>query len=418
MKWTKEAYLEKRNELLAEAENLLNEGKVDEYEEKEKEIKALDEEFEKFAKAQANINSLKDQNPAGVVVNMTQQDDEGKVATTEGPKDEQEVYLNAWAKEMMGQSLNDEEKSLFDKINHEFRNATQTTEEHGVLIPETVRENIWREAGELYPILNDVRMLFVPGNLTLLKETDSGDDAAWYDEDTEVADGAFGIGELNLTGCELAKSIPISWKLRKMSIGRFIPYITTLLAEKMGAALAKAIVSGKGKPGDGDTFKPQPRGIVTALQAETDTPQIITYNPDATEPDPLNYDKLTKAMSLIKSAYKRGAAIYANNNTIWNRLATIKDGQGRPLFVPDVTTSDGVGRIFGVVVKEDDSVADDAVLIGNVGRGYAMNVNENMTIYTEDHKKKRYTDYMSYAIVDGDVRTTKAFAYIVLVPQV
>ncbi len=34
-----------------------------------------------------------------------------------------------------------------------------------------------------------------------------------------------------------------------MSIDEFVPYITSLLAEKMGAALAKAIVDGKGKPG-------------------------------------------------------------------------------------------------------------------------------------------------------------------------
>jgi HK97 family phage major capsid protein len=223
-----------------------------------------------------------------------------------------------------------------------------------------------------------------------------------------VNDGEFGFGELNLTGCELAKSIPISWKLRKMSIDAFIPYITSLLAEKMGAALAKAIVSGLGKPGTGDTFKPQPKGIVTALVAEQGTPQIIEYD----DTDDLDYDKLAKAMGLIKSTYKNGAAIYATSTTIWNKLALIKDNQGRPLFIPDVTTDGGVGRIFGLPVKEEDSVADDAILFGNVARGYVMNVNENMTIYTEDHVKQRYTDYMSYAIVDGDVLTTKAFAYI------
>jgi len=65
-----------------------------------------------------------------------------------------------------------------------------------------------------------------------------------------------------------------------------------------------------------------------------------------------------------------------------------------------------------LVVKEEDAVNEGEILIGNVGRGYAMNVNENMTIYTEEHIKKRYTDYMGYAIVDGDVLTNKAFALI------
>ena len=404
----KQEYLAKRKALLEAAEKALNEGKFDEFEAKEKEIKDLDEKFEAFAKAQANMNALKDKQPAAVAIEMAAGEN-GVVATTKPveAKDEKEVYLRAWAKEMMGQPLAEQEKVVFDKFNADIRNATQTAATHAILIPETVREGIWREAGELYPILSDVRMTFVPGDLTIIKETNAGDDAQWYDEETEVADSDFGFGELNLTGCELAKSIPISWKLRKMSIDAFIAYIQTLLAEKIGAAIAKAVVSGLGKPGAGDTFKPQPKGIVTALVAEAGTPQIIEYD----DTDNLDYDKLAKAMGLIKSTYKNGAAIYAKSTTIWNRLALLKDNQGRPLFIPDVT-SGGVGRMFGLPVKEEDSVADDAILFGNVARGYAMNVNENMTIYTEDHVKQRYTDYMAYAIVDGDVMTTKAFAYI------
>ncbi|WP_027410363.1 phage major capsid protein [Anoxybacteroides tepidamans] len=404
----KKEYLAKRKALLEAAEKALNEGKLEEFKAKEKEINDLDGQFEDFAKAQANMNALKDKAPAAVVIDMAAGDN-GVVASTKPieVKDEKQIYLNAWAKEMMGQPLAEQEKVVFDKFNADIRNAMQTTATHAVIIPESVREGIWREAGELFPIIGDVRMTFVPGDLTIIKETNAGGDAEWYDEETEVADSEFGFGELNLTGCELAKSIPISWKLRKMSIDAFIPYIQTLLAEKLGAALAKGIVSGLGKPGAGDTFKAQPKGIVTALVAESGTPQIIEYD----DTDVLTYDKLAKAMGLIKSAYKSGAVIYAKSTTIWNKLALIKDNQGRPLFVPDVT-SGGVGRIFGLPVKEEDSVPDDAILFGNVTRGYVINVNEDMTIYTEDHVKKRYTDYMVYAIVDGDVMTTKAFAYI------
>lgn len=406
-------YMKKRNELLNEAEQFINEGEIEEYEAKEKEIRDLDAKYEAAAKAQANINALKDQAPMEPVVDMVV-DGSGKVATTEpvAAKDNKKVYLNAWAKNMMGMTLDDNEKAVFDKVNDGFKNATQTTTSHAVLIPETVREGIWREAGELFPIIGDTNMTFVPGDLTILKETNSGTDADWYDEETTVADGDFAIGELNLTGCELAKAIPISWKLRKMSIDAFIPYIQTLLAEKIGAALAKAIVSGLGKPGGSDTFKPQPRGIITAIDAEAGTPQIVTFDPDnATTPDPLTYDKLAQAMGLMKSTYKSGASIYAKSTVIWGVLALLKDNDGRPLFIPDVTAG-GVGRIFGVPVKEEDSIPDGDILIGNVGRGYVMNVNENMTIYTEDHVKARYTDYMSYSIVDGDVLTTKAFVYI------
>src|SRR5690606_27668289 len=361
----KKEYLEKRKALLGEAENLLNEGKLEEFEAKEQEIKDLDDQFEKLAKARANMDALKEPVVADSVANMSRGDD-GVLAThnTTTFKNDQEIYLNAWAKNMMGMTLEGEEKQVFDKVNNEYRNQVQTAQEHVVLIPETVRDGIWKEAGELYPILGDVRMTFVPGDLTILKEVDGGDDAQWYDEKDEVKDDGFQIGELNLTGCELAKNIPVSWKLRKMAVNEFIAYITSLLAEKMGAALAKAIVSGKGKPGAGDTFKAEPKGIKTALEG---TQQIVDYSGEKP-----SYEDLTKAMAKIHSTYKNGAVIYANGATIWEGLANIVDGNNRPIFIPDVT-SGGVGRIFGLVVKEEDAVADGEVLIGNVARGYVMN---------------------------------------------
>lgn len=404
----KKEYLEMRNNLLAEAEKLIAEGKTEEAKEKMKEVEDLDNKWEEIKLAQANMNALKDK-VTGINLDNNSVDVKGlrpvdNVQVTQ-KVDEKELYKQAWAKYMMDMALTEDEKVVFNEVNTRFHNSIQTANTHAVVIPDNVTEDIWKEAAELYPIIDDLNMTFVPGDMTIIKETDSGDDAAWYDEDTEVADGDFAIGELNLTGCELAKAIPISWKLKKMSIERFIPYITSLLAEKMGAALAKGVVSGKGKPGIGDTFKPEPLGIITALEAEEDTPQIIEYNSE------LSYEDLTNAMSKMKSGYKTGAAIYAKSDVIWNVLANLKDNDGRPLFIPDVTLG-GVGRMFGLPVKEDDSIPDDAILFANAGRGYAINVNENMTIYTEDHVKARYTDYMAYAIIDGAPLTNKAFALV------
>jgi HK97 family phage major capsid protein len=56
---TKQEYLAKRKTLLAEAEAAVNAGKLDEYEAKEKEIQALDQQFEESAKARANANAMK-----------------------------------------------------------------------------------------------------------------------------------------------------------------------------------------------------------------------------------------------------------------------------------------------------------------------------------------------------------------------
>lgn len=402
----KEQYLNKRNQMIVEAENFLEEGKVKEAEAKMKEVEELDQTFEDSAKAQANLNALRGngvvKNISSLTASVIPQGTLGSTGLGSMVKDEKEVYNTAFMKTLMGTTLNSEELNVFNSVNDKFRNATQTTEEHQVLIPETIKEGIWKEIGELHPIFADVRPTYVKGDLTIIKEETEGTDAEWVDEKTESTDADTAFGTLSLTGCELVKSIRVSWKMKKMSIEAYQQYIITHLAEKMARALAFGILKGKGKPSASE-HKPQPKGIIPTLEGEDSTPQVVEFDTN------IKYADLTKLISKIKSGYLTGAVIYANNTTIWNQLANIVDANGRPLFIPDVTNG-GVGRILSVIVKEEDVMADDELLLGNVSRGYAMNINENVTLYQEDHVKPRATDYMTYAIVDGDVLTTKAFA--------
>ncbi len=53
---------------------------------------------------------------------------------------------------------------------------------------------------------------------------------------------------------------------------------------------------------------------------------------------------------------------------------------------------------------------DGEILIGNANRGYTVNVNEGISMQTEDHVKDRTTDYAAYAILDGAPVTLNAFA--------
>lgn len=408
----KEQYLNKRNQMMVEAETLLEEGKVKEAEAKMKEVEGLDQTFEDAAKAQANLNALRGNGVVTNISNLTAlvkaQGTLGSthLATPEAGANhqvEKKLYNTAFMKTLMGSTLSEKEKEAFNRVNDNYRNEMQTAEKHQILIPETIVEGIWKEVGELHPILNDIRPTYVKGKVTIIKEKNPGTEAEWVDEKTKGEDGEVGFGELNLDGCELVKSIRVSWKMKKMSMDAFQQYITTHLAEKMARALAFGIVKGKGKPTEHDDWKAQSRGVITALEAESSTPQIVEYTNEIT------YKNMTALMGKLKSGYSNGAFIYANNDTIWNYLANITDANGRALFIPDVTTG-GVGRILGKVVKEEDTLSDGEVLLGNVARGYVMNINENVTLYQKDDIDDRATKYMTYALIDGDVLTTKAFA--------
>lgn len=402
----KKEYLDQRDALLKAASEALKAGDVTASEASTREVEALDQEFDAYARAQANLAAL-----AGTT-HKANALEPGLEATVPAPANKiydskSGEYKAAWEKAMHGDKLTPDEQTVIDFVNKPYRNDTTTAAAHTLVIPETIKAGIWERAGELHPVIKDLSATFVKGDLTIIKDTSADSDADWVDEADEAADAVFTEGELNLTGCELCKSVTVSWKLKKMSMEDYIPYIIRKLGQKIGNTVAKALFSGKGKPGSEDGWKAQAKGVCTALAAESSTPQVVTYQTVTG----ITYSTLTSAMAVIQSAYKSGASIYAKNTTIWSKLANIMDGNDRPVFIPDVTAG-GIGRIFGLPVKEEDGVADGEIVIGNYRDGYAFNFNEAMTIYTEDHVKARTTDYMAYGIADGDVLDTKAFAHI------
>ena len=410
----KEKYLKDRKALLDAAEAFIAEGKTEEANAKMKEVEALDAKWEQAKLDNANLNALKDKDVGVDLENKSVPGVDGKkIDGTDAPKktEEKEAYLHAWAKTMQGKKLEDAEQEVFDKVNAEFSNTyTHDTGNTPTLIPQSVVAGIWSRAEEMYPLLGDIKKYNVKGTLVINKHTSIAEgDAAWYDEDTATADEKNIFGQLTLTGCELAKAVTVSWKLRAMAVEDFIPYIKNELGERVGVALGTAVAQGRGKPGTEDIFKAEPKGIETALNAEANTPQVVTYNPAANPADPADYEKITELVGKVHSSYLGGCAFYARNTTIWSVLANITDTTGRPIFIPDAT-SGGVGRMFGFTVKSDAGVSADSVIFGNPGKGYVMNTNEPMSLATEEHVKARTVDYAAYTIVDGDLLDTKAFA--------
>lgn len=389
-----EQYLKTRNELMAEAEQLIKDGKLEDSESKMEEVKDLDNKWEEIKVANANFNALKDNDNITDIENKTEEITGGVTVDNikESVKDEVALYESAWAKNLMGQNMTQDERNVFSEKNNVSNDFTHTTINTPTLIPETVIAGIEALMEEQYPLLADVRKFNIKGNVTMNRhESIEAGDAAWYTEPIKVDDEENKFGQFTLTGHELAKAVTVSWKMKAMSVSEFIPFIQREIASRMGVALATAVSHGTGDN--------QPNGIITALEG---TEQIIEYTD-------LAYENLTNAVSKIHSSLLGGVAIYANSTTIWNTLANLKDNEGRPLFIPDVTAG-GVGRIFGRVVKADGSLREGEILFGNADKGYILNTNEPMKMVTEDHAKPRETDYVAYGIYDGDVYEPKAFA--------
>ena len=405
-------YIEKRKALTDEAQGMIDTGDLENASAKNDEIKALDAKWDATAEALANLQALSDEQRVYNIQSMGIGEVKdgvvaGQVSFIPAATDTETVdavksdaYKVAWYKTLTGKPLSSDESRVFQMVN----DYTHTTENTGVVIPDTVAQGIWDIVEDAYPLWADVQKTYVNGSYTVIKSNTSSA-AAWYDEATAIADGTETFGTLQLDGCELARAITVSYKLKEMAIDEFIPYIQKKMSEAMGAALGYGVSHGKGKPGVGDTFKPEPLGIITALLGETSTPHVTTYTSGA-----LTYANLvTQRAKLTKGANSSAVKYYCNEKTKWEELANVMNETGMPIMIPDPTAG-GVHRIFGNAVVTDDSLLDGEILLANAGMGYIANINKNISVETENHAKARTTDYCAYAIVDGGLLTTECFS--------
>src|SRR5690625_1726230 len=135
-----EQYLKQRNELINAAETLIGEGKLEESQAKMDEVKNLDEKWEEIKVANANLEALKDDKQVVNLENKTESVAGGKVVgniEVNQVKNEDEVYVDAWAKHLMNQDMTQDERNVFAKVNNLSNEFTHTTVNTPTLIPET-----------------------------------------------------------------------------------------------------------------------------------------------------------------------------------------------------------------------------------------------------------------------------------------
>ena len=384
--------LEQRNELLNNAETFLNEGKIEDFNGIEAQVKELDNKIEAAKLANANLKALQD--------NKTVLDLENKNVQVEGAKkvdnisnviSNEQVYSNAFAKTLMGVELTPAENNAFMEMNN------HTTTNAGVVIPKTTLNEIITDIEAQAPFFADARKFEFTGTLSLPKHTAiTAGDAAGYLETEAAAVEKNTFVEVLLGGKEVAKYVEVSFKLEGMSIPAFMEYLKGEIVDRVGAELGRQAISGTGVK--------EMTGVLTALA--TVTAQRTTY----TAATGIVYKDITTAVSKLGSKHVPGAVIYASNATVWNNLANIMDGNGRPLFISDVT-SGGVGRILGLPVKVDSAIPAGTVIIGNA-KGYAVNTNESLSVESARDIKARKVGFSAYTIVDGNVTNEKAFSII------
>ena len=378
----KEKYLEMRNGLYNEAENLINEGKIDEGNAKMQEIKDLDTKFENEATAMANLNALNKVPTVTNIQKMSKQVEKGSVI--DSTSNEEENFTNSidYRKAFMNYVITGEKGAALKNAD-----ANTKTTDVGVAIPETVLSRIVEKMEATGMILPLVTRTAYKGGIKVPTST-AKPSATWVNEGKGSDKQKKSLSYISFTYNKLRCAISVSLEVDTMALPFFETTFINNVTEAMVKAIEQSIISGTGSG--------QPKGILS----ET----VVTgQNVDIAKSGSPAYKNLTDAEAALPLAYENGAVWFMTKKTFME-YASLVDSTGQPIGRVNYGIGGKIERmLLGRTVICNDympsysaTVTSDTVVAFLFNpKDYILNTNLNMTV-------KKYEDN------DTDDLVTKA----------
>ena len=358
------SYKERRDALLEEAQNLIDDGNLEAAAEKKTEIESLDNDFEKQKAAKESLNALKDSVQIPDIV-----DTKSALDNTLKRKDigvGSDAYRNAFFKHLLGQ---DDQMTQLE--NEAFTHTTTTT---SAPLPTTMLNTIWDLVTGQHAIMGDITIYRTGTILEVVKHTKvSQGKAKKVAEATANDDEQNTMVKVTLSGNDFSKHVNVSYAEAKMSIDALESYLTNEIASGLGEAMAE------------DAIQTIRDGINASNKVSTAASGEVTYS------------ELANAFGKLKRV---GTCVaYMTRATLYNRLVAMTDGTGRPIFQPSLQTG-AAGTLLGATIKIEDAVADDVILIGDPRR-VTYNMVQDIMVETDKDIKSHVYTYSGYARGQG-----------------
>jgi len=348
----------------------------------EKEVKELTEErreiLEKIEKRNKIIKDIADGagNPIPGFIPTEERKDEPK-----GPDSPE--YRSAFLKRLLGKKLTEVEERAY----------SSASDSAGAVIPTQTASTLFDKMTKIAPMLNEITLLRVAGNLKFAVQNVRGE-AAQHTENETVTPAGDKLAYVALAGYEYIKVIRISKTVQTMSINAFEGWLTDMLAEDIAVAIENKIINGSGNG--------QPKGIEYAnTWVDGDNAVEYTNNP--------SYDDIMDMIALLPQRYHAGAKFLCNSKFLYGNIAKIKDNSGQPILVKDM--ANGIQfRIMGFPVLLSDKVADGVMYFGNYKK-VVGNLAQDVLVEssTQSGFLSNSIDFRGTAIFDCDIALPDAF---------
>lgn len=366
-----EKELEREDITTAEVENLTDE--VATLEEERKEI------ISKAEKRQETLNKVLEMRTKEDI--YEERKENGNMKEERKILAEQE-YRTAFLKNLQGKKLTEKEE----------RALTTATASVGAVIPTQTQDLIIEKVFQQAPLLSEIELLRVEGNVTFAVEADATEANVHIEGATINEDGDVLI-PVTLTSYEINKYITISKSVSKMSVDAFENWLVNMISKRIARKITKLIISGTGKN--------QPTGVEKAnTWNETNS---VTVAKDAS----LKESDVTAAVALLPGAYDSNAKWLMSKKTLFADYRPLQDKSKNNVFVKDANTY----YVEGYPVMLDDEVALHDAYLGDF-KMYAGNLAEDITVETGRKLQNNTLEYLGSAMFDGKPALGEAFVKI------
>ena len=309
--------------------------------------------------------------------------EDGKEMNEERSILENAEYRTAFLKKLQGKKLTNEEE----------RTMTSAANSVGVVIPTITQNLIMEKLEQFAPLLNEIELLRVDGNVTFAVETDQTDANVHVEGATITEDGEVLI-PVSLASYEITKYITISKTVAKMSIDAFEKWLTNMLARRIARKITKLIISGTGTN--------QPTGVEKAnTWGATNS---VTVGAAAS----LSEGNVTDLIALLPGAYDANAKWLMSKKTLYSDFRPLQNKSKNDIFVKE----NGKFYVDGYEVMLDDSVTFHEAYLGDF-KMYAGNLSEDVTVDTDKKLSNNSFEYLGCAMFDGKPALGEAFVKLV-----
>ena len=275
-------------------------------------------------------------------------------------------YRDLFLRNLQGKELNAEERAALS---------------HGdYAIPQETANKIWGKL-ELYPILNAIDVMHIPGTVVLPVEG-TVNNAAVVAMGNAATDSADALAKVNLGIYKIIKTIEITADVAAMAVPAFEDWLVDRLANKLFRKIADLVIVGTGT------------GELTGLAA------ITAMTTDYTSTG-VTYDDLLAIVAELPSEYLPNASFVMSRQNFWQGVKALNSSSDVRVVNTDVG-SPAAYNVLGFPVIIDDNASTD-IYFGDLKEGYVLNFGKDVAVDRDESVGFRTgsTVFRGMALCDG-----------------